>query len=211
MGQEFPKSLPHVLWIGGATDSGKSSVAQKLAERRRLQIYSYDRRDLAHHEQLAKTHPQYAAFLQASLEERWVMPEPEELFRRMLQSAIDRFPLVIADLITLPREPKIVAEGFGLLPEFLAPLLLSPNQAVWLAPTEGFKRDSMNRRGKPSFGAQVTDPQRAKSNLIMRDHLFGKYIREQVLKYGYTLYDVDGTRSVTEMVAQVEQHFASFF
>ncbi len=67
-----------------------------------MQIYHYDQRDLAHHEQLAQTHPAYQAFLAASLDERWVYPEPEELFQRMLQSFQDRFPLVIQDLIALP-------------------------------------------------------------------------------------------------------------
>jgi hypothetical protein len=35
--------LPHVLWIGGATDAGKTSVAQALAGRHRLQAYHYGR------------------------------------------------------------------------------------------------------------------------------------------------------------------------
>jgi len=128
----------------------------------------------------------------------------------LLQSFRDRFPLVMEDLIALPRERGVVAEGFGLLPEFLAPLLSSPAQALWLAPTDAFKQASMIRRGKPSFGAQVSDPERAKTNLCIRDRLLAKYIHEQVLKYGYTLYEVDGARSADEMVDLIEQHFASF-
>jgi len=44
------------------------------------------------------------------------------------------------DLIAMPRERGIVAEGFGLLPEILAPLLSCPTQAIWLMPTEAFKQ-----------------------------------------------------------------------
>ena len=210
MTQAGPQAFSHVLWIGGATDSGKSTLAQKLAERHGLQIYHYDKRDLAHHEQLAQTRPAYQAFLTASLDERWVYPAPAELFQRMLESFQDRFPLVMQDLIALPRERGILAEGFGLLPGLLAPLLTHPAQALWLVPAEDFKLASMRRRGKPSFGAQVSDPERAKTNLLERDRLLTEYLREQVSKYGYTLVEVDGSRSAGEMADLIEAHFAPF-
>jgi len=210
MTQGQRQALSHVLWIGGATDSGKSTLAQILAGRHQLQVYHYDRRDLAHVEQLAQTHPEYRELLAAPLDDRWVSPEPEELFRWLLRSFRDRFPLVMEDLAALPRERGIVAEGFGLLPEYLAPLLSCPAQALWLVPTEAFKEASMARRGKPSFGALVSDPERATMNVRVRDRLLAEYIREQVVKYGCTLYEVDGARSADEMVEMIEQHFASF-
>jgi len=210
MTQDGRQSLSHVLWIGGATDSGKSTAAQKLAERHQLQVYHYDWRDLAHHERLAKTNPVYRAFLAASLDDRWVVPEPEALFQRLLQSSRDRFPLVLEDLRALPREPGIVAEGFGLLPELLAPLLSRLTQALWLVPTQAFKEASMARRGKPSFGAQVRDPERAKANVLARDRFFADYLRDQVPKYSGTLVEVDGACSADETADCMEQHFAPF-
>lgn len=211
MTPDRPQALSHVLWIGGATDSGKSTLAQKLAERRRLQVYHYDRRDQAHHEQLAQIHPAYRSFLAASLDERWVYPEPEDLFQRMLQSFRDRFPLVIQDLAAFPSDCGILAEGFGFLPELLAPHLSNLTQALWLVPTESFKLASMQQRNKPSFGAQVSDPVRAKQNLFGRDMLLAQFIREQVLKFGYILYEVDGSRSADEMADLVEGQLAPFF
>lgn len=174
MQQDFKQALSHVRWIGGATDSGKSTVAQKLAERCQMQVYHYDKYDLAHHETLAETMPLYRRALEASLDERWVHPEPEDLLRRALRAMQDRFPLVIEDLLALPTERLIVAEGFGLLPELLAPLLSSKHQAIWLIPTEAFKWASMARRGKPSFGDRVSDPEKAKTNLFTRDMLLAK-------------------------------------
>jgi 2-phosphoglycerate kinase len=202
-----PQDLTHVLWIGGATDSGKSTLAIQLAGRHGLQVYHYDRRDLAHHEILAQTNPAYRSFLTASLGERWVFPEPEELFQRSLQSFRDRFPLLIEDLIALPRHPGIIVEGFGLLPELLAPLLSRPTQAVWLVPTPAFKQASMARRSKPSFASQTSDPERARANLLERDRLLTVFICEQVVSYGYTLYHIDGARSPDEMVKLLEQSF----
>jgi 2-phosphoglycerate kinase len=210
MTPDRPQALSHVFWIGGATDSGKSTLAQKLAERHRLQVYHYDKRDQAHHEKLAQIHPAYRPFLAASLNERWVYPEPEELFKRMLQSFWDRFPLVMQDLAAIPSDRDILAEGFGFLPELLAPHLSSPAQALWLVPTEDFKLTSMQRRGKPSFGAQVSDPVRARQNLFTRDMLLAQHIREQVSQYDYTLYEVDGSRSADETADLIEGQLALF-
>ena len=185
---DMQRAFFRVLWIGGATDSGKTTTARILAERHGLPIYHYDKHDLAHHEKLAKTYPAYRDFLAASLDDRWVHPEPDELFRRSLQSFHDRFPLVLEDLVSLPLERGIIVEGFGLLPELLTPILFYPHQALWLTPTESFKRDSMTRRGKPSFGSQVSDHERAKNNLLARDLLLAEHIKSQVLQYDYTLY-----------------------
>ena len=203
-------ALAHVLWIGGATDAGKSTVADMLAERHGLQVYHYDRRDLAHHEQLAATSAVYRTWLDASLDERWIHPEPEEMVETTLRSFRDRFPLVIEDLLAFPTERYVVAEGFGLLPEYVAPLLVSPSAALWLVPTDDFKRASMLRRNKPSFAARTTNPERARANLLARDMLLAGYIREQARQRGCTLYEVDGVRSIEDTVALAESHFAPF-
>jgi hypothetical protein len=117
---------------------------------------------------------------------------------------------VLEDLISLPFERGIVVEGFGLLPELVTPILSHRRQALWLAPTESFKRDSMTRRGKPSFGSQVSDLERAKNNLLARDMLLTAHIKSQALQYGYTLYEVDGTHTADEMADWMEGHFAPF-
>lgn len=210
MDQQLAQALAHVLWIGGATDSGKSTVAQNLGERHHFPVYHYDRRDLAHHEQLATSIPAYRAFLDASLDERWVDPEPEALFQRSLQSFRDRFPLVIEDLLAFPNDQRMIAEGFGLLPELLAPVLSSPSQAIWLTPTEDFKWASMTRRGKPSFGPQTRDPAKAKTNLLRRDELLAAYLKEQAHRYGYTVCKVDGSRSADKLAELIEYHFAPY-
>ncbi len=183
-------------------------MAQKLGERHQLQVYHYDRRDAAHHEQLATTIPAYRAFLDASLDECWVYPEPEDLLQRSLQSFRDRFALVIDDLLAFPNDPRIVAEGFGLLPELLAPVLSRPSQAIWLVPTEEFKWASMTRRGKPSFGPQTSNPQKAKTNLFERDMLLAAYLKEQATRYACSVVEVDDSRTADEMTDRIEQHFA---
>jgi hypothetical protein len=141
----------------------------------------------------------------------WVVPEPEALLRFLLRAFQDRFPLVVEDLLQLPREPMIVAEGFGFTPELLLPILLSRHQAVWLVPSEEFKRASVTRRNKPSFRDRVSDPQRATRNVFVRDMPLAERVQEQARSRDLMVYEIDGTRLVEEMARLIAQHFEPFF
>jgi 2-phosphoglycerate kinase len=210
MNQEHREALSHVLWIGGATDTGKTTISRIIAERYGVQVYNYDRHDLPQIKRLAQTHANYRAFLAGSLDDNWVHPEPEDLLQRVVRGFQDRFPLVVKDLLDLPKEPMIVAEGFGFTPELLSPVLSSKHQAIWLVPTKDFKRASMERRNKPSFKDEVSDPERATRNVFMRDMLLAKRVRAQAQSRGLTVYEIDGSRSVEEMATLIEQHFEPF-
>src|SRR5688500_3759889 len=126
-------ALAHVLWIGGATDAGKSSVAQALAARHGLQEYHYDRydrREPGGHWARADPmrHPHMHQSIGRSPEESWVHTTPEEMLAGWLRVAPERFSLTLEDLQALPPTPPIIAEGYGFLPELVAPLLSSPHQ-----------------------------------------------------------------------------------
>jgi hypothetical protein len=102
----------------------------------------------------------------------------------------------------------LIVEGFGLLPELLHPILSSDHQAIWFVPTEKFKWESMTRRGKPSFGSSLSDPEKARMNLFTRDMMLADYYRKQAPYYGYTLYEIDGSLSAEEMTDLADTHFA---
>jgi hypothetical protein len=206
---ELRESLSHVLWIGGGTDSGKTSVARLLSEIHRLPVYHYDQADLRHHLRLAQTLPRYAAFLDASMDERWVHPEPEALAERAWQAFRDRFALVTEEFTALsfPSGLHVLAEGFGLTPELLEPVLTSPRQAIWLVPTEPFKLAAMQRRGKGRFCGQVSDPQRAWRNLLQRDRLLTERIKADATARHMILLEVDGSETIDAVAARVARHF----
>jgi len=201
------QNFSHVRFIGGGTDSGKTTVANLLAARHGVQLYHYDRTDLRHHQRLAHSDAAIRAFMNTSLDENWLLPTPQDLMQRSLRSFELRFPLVIEDLLALPNEPLILAEGFGLTPALLAPLLTDQRQAIWFFSTAAFKRDSMARRGKPSFGNQISDPQRARQNLFKRDRLLSEHLAAQAKQLGLRAVVVDGTQTPEELAGLVEQHF----
>lgn len=200
--------MAHVLWIGGATDSGKSTIAQNLGERYGMHVYHYDSSDAEHLKKLAESDLETRQFLDASLDERWIHPDPDALFAFLLHSFPLRFPLLIEDILTLSVDIPVIVEGFGLLPELVLPIISNLHQAVWLVPTDTFKWESMARRGKPSYAKKTSDPKEAKMNLFARDMILAKYYRKRVPTYGFTLFEVDGSSSIEEMTNLVDKHFA---
>jgi len=200
------QSLSHVLWLGGGTDAGKTTVCNLLAEKFDLSPYHYDGRDLIHHQCLAHTMPDVRASLALSSEERWIQPTPQELFERSIRSFQLRFPLVLNELLAMPKDRSIIAEGFGLTPELIAPLLSSPNRAIFFIPTEEFKWASMKERGKYARRLAWENGQRAIQNLFQRDMLISATIQKQGQEQGLLVHEVDGSLTPVETASLIAKH-----
>lgn len=147
-------ALEHALWIGGAQWSGKTSVAWKLAERHGLHIYPYDYHDTRSHATRAQTYPdRYPNFhrgLARTVDESWVLRSPKDMAEGTLRVFEERFRMVIDDLREMPVEPPILVEGWGIRPSLVASLLKSWRQAIWLVPTEGFRRHQLDMLARPT-------------------------------------------------------------
>jgi hypothetical protein len=195
----------HVYWIGGPPDSAKSTVADLLGERYGVAVYHYDRTDAAHHERLAAANPSYLAFVNASLDERWVDAEPQELFERSLESFRDRWPMVLEDIGGLAGQP-VLAEGFGLIPELVAQGA-QPPRCAFLVPTPAFKAMSVVARDKPVWRHETRDPERARSNLLARDDLLAEYVRREAGTRGLPIIEVDTATDADAIAGKVATVF----
>lgn len=202
--------LAHMLWIGGATDAGKTTVAQNLADQYGLPLYRYDVATKPHFETLAQTKALYRTFLSGSNEDNWVKPTPEALLVWLRQVFIDQWPFVLEDLLALPSDKPVLAEGFGFLPALLAPLLTSPYQAIWLVPTEPFKWWSMKQRDKYTRRLTWAEPERAIHNLFTRDRLLAEVIREQGRERDLVVFEVDGSIPAGDVTHLIAQHFSTY-
>ncbi len=114
--------------------------------------------------------------------------------------------MVIDDLLEIPGTAPILAEGPGLLPLSVAPCLLHPQQALWLVPTEAFKRATQPTRGGAPAN-QTSDPARAYRNLIDLDLQLAANVQQQARTLGLTVFEVDGTKSIEEMALLAAHHF----
>lgn len=204
---EIQQSLAHVLWLGGTPCSGKTSVAKRLVERYALQLYHYDQQERVHTARSRpERHPAMCAYAAMGMDERWVHRPVSQMVRATETAWMERFEMVVEDLLDLPEMPRILSEGPGLLPMAVAPLVQHLQQAVWLVPTEAFKRATQPTRGGAPAN-QTGDPTRAYRNLIDLDLQLAANVQQQARMFSLTVFEVDGTRSVDEMALLVAQHF----
>src|SRR5688572_12257298 len=117
-----------VLWIGGAQWAGKTTVARLLSMRYPLICYSYDYHDARAHSERARIDPdRYPRFheLLATLERDpdavWVRPDPAQRAATTQHIWDERFRMVLDDLALLPAGVTVLAEGWGLRRDFVAP------------------------------------------------------------------------------------------
>lgn len=98
-----------VIWIGGTSGSGKTTVARALARRHGLRLVSADTLTWVHRDRaLAAGHPGAVRWEAMSVDERRAMA-PDEIFDLWVQW--ERGPMLVDDVRALPRSPLIVVEG----------------------------------------------------------------------------------------------------
>lgn len=187
-------TLEHVLWIGGASASGKTTVATRLARRHGLRWYSADahtweHRDLA----IATGHDGAVRWESMTHEERHatLAESPAELVTLNLD--FERGPMAVDDLGRLPAAPLIIADGSTILPELVAQGHADRDRAVWFLPT--FER---HRAFHEAQGL---------GHLVEYRWLIVEEVERQAAEVGVTVLRVDGM-GINEALASVEGLFA---
>ena len=196
--------LRHVRWIGGGSGAGKSTVATELAARYSMQLYQCDTTLGKHGRTNADDAPLFNAFVAMDMDQRWVNRSPPVMLATFHGFQGERFDLIVEDLLALDGATTILAEGFRLLPRLVSPLLVHPNQAVWLLPTPQFRRDALDSRGSTwEIPNRTSDPGRALANLLERDALFTDELREEARILHLRTIEVDVGIGVDELINDV--------
>jgi 2-phosphoglycerate kinase len=202
--------LRHVYWIGGGSGAGKSTIARRIADRHGLRVYATDDA-MADHARRSSPEacPLLHRFMAMDMDERWVNRHPRAMLETFHWFRGEGFDMIVDDLLRLPREPGVVAEGFRLLPRLVQPLLAAPAHAVWLLPTPDFRRAVFESRGGPASGflARTTDPQRALRNLLERDRMFTDALREETACLELPAIQVDAATSEDDLARRVAEVF----
>jgi len=143
------------------------------------------------------------------MDERWVNRSPQTMLDTFHWFRGEGFNLIVEDLLRLPTAPRIIVEGFRLLPQLVKPLLPTPAHAVWLLPTANFRQAVIESRGGIDWGflARTTDPQRALRNLVERDRMFTDLLRNETLRLDLPAIDVDPTTREDDLIRRVTDLF----
>jgi len=197
--------LRHVYWIGGGSGAGKSTIARRMAVQHRLPVYATDDVMSGHAARsTAQDAPFLSRFKAMDMDERWVNRSPEAMLETFHWFQGEGFGLIVEDLLRLPAQPGVIAEGFRLLPRLVKPLLTVPEQAVWLLPTPEFRRAALDSRGSLlEIAWKTSDPERALRNLLERDRMFTKRLWGDVRRLGLRVIEVGTAMTEDDLAGRV--------
>jgi len=197
--------LRHVYWVGGGSGAGKSTIARRLAARHGLRLYATDDVMADHARRTTPADsPFLCEFAAMSMDERWVTRSPEVMLETFHWFRGEGFGLIVDDLLRLPAQPAVIAEGFRLLPHLVRHLIAVPARAVWLVPTPAFRRAAFESRGSLwEIARKTSDPGRALRNLLDRDRMFTERLSGEAGRLGLGVIEVNAALSEEDLAERV--------
>ncbi|MEU5877886.1 hypothetical protein [Spirillospora sp. NPDC047279] len=206
-------TLGRLLWIGGGQWAGKSTVARLLTDRYGLTAYHYDHHDARGHNdrRIARQVKLGHSPADPDPETIWVNTTPEDMAAETLVGFPIRFEWALDDLRALVSGRPIIAEGWGLRPELVAPIIDSPRRMVVMVPTETFRDRQLGELTRAAaVSHDLSDPARAQRNRLRRDRLVADDAVRSAQHLGIRVIEVDGTRDADAMADMVADHFRPY-
>ena len=206
-------TLRGALWIGGGQWAGKSTVARILALRYGLTAYHYDYHDARGHEdrRIARRIRLAEPASDPDPEQAWVNTTPEQMAAETLAGFPVRFEWALDDLRALVSGRPVIAEGWGLRPELVAPVTGSPARMVIMVATPEFQlRQARELHRAAAISHTVSDPDRAQRNRLVRDRLVADDAVRTAHRLGMQVIEVDGSRDADAIADLVAAHFRAY-
>jgi len=187
--------LSHVLWLSGISGVGKTTAARALARQHDLRLYSLDSHTYEHAARLPTE--------TRTLDELWVDTTPTSLAEWFESHARARFPLVVDDLLSLPADAPVIADGPQLLPQLIAPVLASRAKALFVVARPELQRRLVVERGSDLY-ERTRDSKRALENRLGRDEVLVARMKQAASRHGLSVIEVS---EVAETRAAIDAHF----
>ncbi|WP_411097016.1 AAA family ATPase [Streptomyces sp. 020-2-3H-GM] len=188
-----------VVLIGGTSNTGKSTVAGRLAERLGFEHRSTD--GLARHPGRPWRTPEHE--VPPHVAEHYATSTPDELLASVLAHYERLWPR-IEELITdraRPGAAGLVLEGSALLPERVARFTVPRTAAVWLTADDAVLRDRVRTAGR--YARASEEERLLMDRFLARTHRFQTRTVEAVESLGLARLDVGGGRTVEELADAV--------
>ncbi|WP_307802045.1 hypothetical protein [Actinomadura violacea] len=188
-------------------------MARLLAVRYGLTAYHYDYHDARGHDdrRVARRVRLGQSPDAPDPDATWVNTNPQEMAAETLAGFPVRFEWALDDLRGLVSGRPIVAEGWGLRPELVAPIIDSPRRMVVMVPTEGFRERQLRELPRTAtVGHGVSDPARAQRNRLGRDRLVADDAARSARRLSIRVIEVDGTQDADAVADIVADHFRPY-
>lgn len=205
---DLKQKLAHVRWIGGSPCSGKSSITAILADKMGWASYECDRHYDGHVKRSEPDRqPAMNRLKQLSWDALWSQPV-DHLIAEEILAYREQFAMIVEDLLALPSDTPILAEGAALLPACVLPLLTDVRQAIWLVPRPAFQlQHYAAREWIQGILDQCRKPEEAFATWMARDIGFAETVAADAERLGIKVIWVDDNSSLHDNTAAVAAHF----
>lgn len=192
-----------IYYIGGSPCSGKSTVAESLAERYGLTYFKVDDHLEAFTAQGASAGlPVCQRIQHMTADETWLRP-PSVQCREEFDFYTEIAPFVMEKLQEL-HASRVIAEGAAFLPC----LMKDAAHYIAITPSRAFQLSRYSERPwVPHVLRDCSDKALAFANWMERDALFAEEVRRQCTQLGLPHLLTDGSVPPEDRLQQVAAHF----
>ena len=143
--------------------------------------------------------------------EIWVRATPEQMAAQTLDNFAASFEWVLDDLRALVSGRPILAEGWGLRPDLVAPIIDSPSRMAVMVPTEEFRQHQLRALPRAgTFSHDVSDPERGQRQRIERDRLIAAAAVSSARCLGIQVIEIDGRQDTDAVAQRIADHFRAY-
>ena len=176
-----------VYYIGGASCSGKTTFAKKLAEQYGMHYFSVDD-ELGEFAEDAIRRKCPVALKHSRMDlDSFYMRDPEVQAEELVTFYHEIFPTVMKTIAErFGPEERVIAEGCAFLPELMKEAGIDSGHYRCMIAEEGFRNEHFRAREWVGlFLAECSDRERAYSLWMKREALFAEKVQAQALALGY--------------------------
>lgn len=203
--------MTNIYYIGGSPCSGKSTVAEMIAEKFGLYYFKVD--DflfdyIAKAKDKGKLYSTKASLM--SVDEIWLR-DPEVQCEEELAIYREIFEFAVEDLGKIQVQNGIITEGAAYLPELMRRHGIDQHHYTCVVPTKEFQYFHYRQRPwVPQVLEGCSNKELAFNNWMERDVLFAAAVRESATMLGYQTFLTDGTKDASYTYEQVCKAFDLF-
>lgn len=197
-----------IYYLGGSPCSGKSTLAQRLADRYHMAYYKLDDHLDEFMDLGARKGDDYLKKAYAMTGDQLWMRDPAEMAEEELEIYRRIYKFSARDLNRLSANSDVIAEGAGFLPELMQSSGVAKDRYLCLVPKKSFQYQRYSTRPWINYVLMgCSDRDKAFENWMERDAIFAIKVRKSAESLEYRTVTVDGSINEDKMQTLAEELF----